>query len=98
MKDNNPEIFKEIHPTKNKFDISKLTVGSGKPIWFKCSRGHEWKTMINARRKQSSGCRKCFNESKSVENIIKEKKFYLLLEENRLSNLYPIFLNIGTLH
>jgi len=90
IKDNNPEIFKEIHPTKNKFDISKLTVGSGKPIWFKCSRGHEWKTTINVRRKQSSGCRKCFNESKSVENIIKEKKFHLLLKENRLSNLYPI--------
>jgi hypothetical protein len=28
-KDNNPELFKQIHPTKNKFDINKLEFKNG---------------------------------------------------------------------
>ena len=90
IKDNNPELFKQIHPTKNKFDINKLTVGSGKLVWFKCSKGHVWKTLIGARRKSGSSCRKCVSESSKVENIIKEKKFHLLIKKDRLSNLSPV--------
>jgi hypothetical protein len=90
IKDNNPELFKQIHPTKNKFDINKLTVGSGRLVWFKCSKGHEWRTTVNSRRKSGYGCRKCSHQSRIVENIIKEKKFHLLVKKDRLSNLSPV--------
>jgi len=89
IKDNNPELFKQIHLTKNKFDTNKLTVGSGKLVWFKCSKGHEWRTTVNSRRKLGYGCRKCSWESRKIENIVKDKQFHLLLKKKRLSNLFP---------
>ena len=39
----NPELFKQIHPTKNDgIDLYKLTIGSGKKIWWVCEKGHDY--------------------------------------------------------
>lgn len=46
-----PDLVKEWHPTKNKFySPEKLSVSSTVMIWWKCSKGHEWKTSPNSRR------------------------------------------------
>ncbi len=47
LKDKFPNIFNEIHPTKNNnLDINTITIGSHNLIWWKCSKGHEWKQKI----------------------------------------------------
>jgi hypothetical protein len=56
-KDNNlsvqfPKIAKEWHPTKNEPLTPKdVTYGSGKKVWWKCSKGHTWETPIVSRSK-----------------------------------------------
>ena len=63
-KDNNlyvqfPKIAKEWHPTKNKSLTPKdVTYGSGKKVWWQCSKGHNWETAIVSRLKGNS-CPQC---------------------------------------
>ena len=55
-----PDIFRELHPFKNEgVDIYALKSGSGRKIWWKCSKGHEWKASIYDRAKKSRGCPYC---------------------------------------
>ena len=55
----NPKLAKEWHPTKNgnltPFDVRP---GSGKKVWWKCGKEHEWQTAIFSRSK-GSGCPYC---------------------------------------
>lgn len=54
----NPELAKQWHPTKNgKLQPTQFTVCSGKKVWWKCEKGHEWEATI-ARRKER-GCKYC---------------------------------------
>jgi hypothetical protein len=56
-----PNIALEWHPEKNG-SLSPYNVDScsGLKVWWKCSRGHEWKTYIYSRTKEkSSGCPFC---------------------------------------
>jgi hypothetical protein len=53
-----PEIAKDWHPTKNS-PLSPLNFspGAGVSVWWKCKKGHEWKSTINNRSKR--GCPYC---------------------------------------
>lgn len=61
-----PEIFAQIHPTKNeelKIDTNKLTYGSKTSLWWKCLEhktcdAHVWFTSVNNRTTRQ-GCRFC---------------------------------------
>lgn len=54
-----PELVKEWHPTKNgELMPQVLTAGSHKKIWWCCSHGHEWESMVRNRAK-GSGCPYC---------------------------------------
>lgn len=65
LKDRFPAIFAEIHPTLNKdIDIHKLTCGSSKRIWWKCStwkecEHHIWPTAVSNRTNQGNICPYC---------------------------------------
>ena len=66
----NAELMAEWNWEKNiefDFDPKLLTVGSGKKVWWKCSKGHEWQAAID-RRSQGKGCPYC-----SGRNAIKGK-------------------------
>ena len=54
-----PELVKEWHPTKNG-DLSPFDVsyGSGKKVWWICSKGHEWEAVI-CNRVIGRGCPVC---------------------------------------
>ena len=42
----NPILMAEWNWEKNNeldLDLKTLTLGSGKKVWWKCSKGHEWK-------------------------------------------------------
>lgn len=54
----NPELAKQWHPTKNgDLKPTQFTICSGKKVWWKCEKGHEWEATI-ARRKER-GCKYC---------------------------------------
>ena len=55
----NPELASEWHTERNgTLTPQMVTAGSNKVVWWKCSKGHEWKTQVNAR-SQGIGCAKC---------------------------------------
>ena len=43
------------------FDPQKLTCGSGKKVWWKCSKGHKWEAIIQSRTR-GNGCPFCNSE------------------------------------
>ena len=65
-----PELIKEWHPTKNgSLQPSSFTSGSGKKVWWKCSKGddHEWEAKIHERSK-GRGCPFCAGKKISKNN------------------------------
>ena len=56
-----PELVREWHPTLNNgLTPQQLTAGSGKKVWWKCSKGHEWDAIVNSRT-NGVGCPYCSN-------------------------------------
>lgn len=55
----NPLLAQEWNFEKNKdLKPEQFTVGSGKKVWWKCQKGHEWQAYINNRNKRI-GCPYC---------------------------------------
>ena len=58
-----PHLVKEWHPTKNgSITPDNISYASHKPIWWVCSKGHEWKTFPSNRTRKDTGgtgCPKC---------------------------------------
>ena len=56
-----PQIAAEWHPTKNgELKPENFKIGSDKIVWWKCHKGHEWRTNIYHR--QETGCPECLKE------------------------------------
>ncbi len=54
-----PELAKQWHPTKNgDMTPEKVTISSGKLVWWNCDNGHEYQAYIFNRSK-GSGCPYC---------------------------------------
>ena len=66
--------------SRNTVLISNITVGSGKKVWWKCEKGHEWKASPNSR-KRGSGCPYCsgqqvligFNDFKTIQPVVSKQ-------------------------
>jgi len=69
----NPELAKQWHPEKNNgitpFDV---TSGSGKKVWWKCEKGHEWMAVIDNRIRWSN-CPYCSGKKASKDNCLATK-------------------------
>ena len=65
----NPTLANEWNYEKNnEITPSDITSNSGKKVWWKCSKGHEWQAII-ANRNKGSGCPVCARERKrSMKN------------------------------
>ncbi len=75
LKDNK-ELMREYNYEKNhNVDLNNLTIGSGKKVWWICSKGHEWEAIVYSR-KEGVGCPYCNNKK-----VIKG--------ENDLQSRYP---------
>lgn len=68
LKDRFPDIFNQLHPTKNDhLNFKTLTYGSNKYATFICDTvydcgcAHEWKSIICNRTNSNSGCPYCSN-------------------------------------
>lgn len=64
-----PELLGEWHSPKN-FPLrpDELSPGSNKKVWWKCTKGHEWKTMVIHRTKRKTGCPYCAGQKVSSDN------------------------------
>lgn len=62
LKHERPDIFKQLHPTKNQnIDIDDLSLGSNKRVWWLCENDHEWDTTVSTRTQISKGnCPYCW--------------------------------------
>ncbi len=69
-----PELAKEWNYEKNgDLKPTDVTCGSGKRVWWKCSKcGHEWKTLIFIR-SRGSECPKCANITRTRNMILVHK-------------------------
>ena len=54
----NPELAKEWNYQKNNLTPVEVTPNSNKKVWWKCSNGHEWQSII-ANRYKGRGCPIC---------------------------------------
>jgi very-short-patch-repair endonuclease len=57
--------------------------GSGEKVWWRCSKGHSWKTAVSQRTSAGYGCRQCSNER--IGHLLQEqavKKKGSLAESN----------------
>ena len=62
----NPTLMAEWNWEKNKelgLDPKTLTLGSGKKVWWKCEKGHEWQAAI-IKRNKGTGCPYCSGRKK----------------------------------
>ena len=58
----NPELAKEWNYEKNgDLTPTEIMSGSGRKVWWKCSKGHEWQTYVKSR-KRGSQCPYCSKE------------------------------------
>lgn len=57
----NPELIKEWDYKKNKLLPTEVTIGSGRVIWWICSKSHSYKKRV-CDRKKGSGCPYCCNQ------------------------------------
>jgi hypothetical protein len=65
-----PLIVNQWHPIKNgELDPKNFSHGSGYSVWWICSRGHEWKALIN-NRARGVGCPHCLKSGSSFPEII----------------------------
>lgn len=81
LQSTNPALAKEWHPVKNGDLLPcHVTAGSGKKVWWLCSKGHEWEAYINNRNK-GSGCPECAGD----RNFSKNKKV-LCVETGEMFN------------
>ena len=75
-----PAIAAQWHPERNG-DLTPLDVtpGSGKVVWWRCEKGHEWKTSVSNRSRSGHNCPYCANRSKRLGSVAEERSD--LLEE-----------------
>ena len=88
----NPELCKEWNYEKNEIKPYEVSPFSNKSVWWKCSKGHEWKAIINNRAK-GNGCPQCSYE---FHTSFAEKVVYYYIKKyfnNALENYKPDFLN-----
>ncbi|MBN2736450.1 MAG: zinc-ribbon domain-containing protein [Spirochaetales bacterium] len=65
-----PDLLKEWHPTKNgKKKPEDYSPGSNVKIWWKCSKGHEWQSII-LHRFNGSHCPYCQNKVPCEDNCL----------------------------
>jgi len=74
LADKFPKISKEWHPSKNGSTTPKdVNAGSPKKYWFKCEKGHEWKTSLNNRTSNKTKCPYCVKLNALKNNCLESQ-------------------------
>lgn len=81
-----PNLLKEWDYAKNlNLDLFSLSPKSGKKVWWKCLKGHEWQTFIR-HRTSGTGCPYCVNQKCCEDNSLLTSRPDLLKEWNYYKN------------
>ena len=97
----NPTLEKEWDYEKNgNLRPENFTVNSGKKVWWKCSKGHEWQATI-AHRNKGRGCPFCsnrkvlkgYNDLQTVNPFLVKEWNY---ERNNILGVYPESVTAGS--
>ena len=63
-----PELVKEIDFMKSKINPDEIHPGTELALWWKCERGHSWKTSVKHRTQENgTGCPFCTSQTSSPE-------------------------------
>lgn len=86
----NPKLAETWDYEKNgDLKPTMVTCGSGKKVWWKCSKGHSWRATISDRNR-GNGCPKCYvdNQTSFAEQAI----YYFLdmLFHDEIKNRYKL--------
>lgn len=68
-----PDLVEEWNLKKNSIELSEVTYGSKKKVWWQCKKGHEWETTVSNRTFGKQGCPYCSNRKATKENSIATK-------------------------
>jgi hypothetical protein len=81
-------LIKSWDFSRNKESPGEVTCGSGKKVWWKCEKGHEWEAFIfnRARRKNPSGCPYCDGKRVCHDNCLSTLKLSLAKEWHPTKN------------
>lgn len=63
-----PLVAKEWHPNKNDLKPNEITAINGRKVWWLCTNGHEWESVISSRTKGGNGCPYCGNQ-KNISRV-----------------------------
>ncbi|WP_260288933.1 zinc-ribbon domain-containing protein [Peribacillus aracenensis] len=67
----NPKLASEWHPDKNgELTPYDVTISAGHNIWWKCEKGHEWRTRIVKRSNRGDNCPYCSGRQVNTENCL----------------------------
>jgi Probable Zinc-ribbon domain len=64
-----PDLSKEWNYKRNTGTPKDYTYGSGKVFWWKCKKGHEWKSTVSNRRR-GNNCPYCSNKKVCPDNCL----------------------------
>jgi len=86
LKNINPKLSLEWNYEKNKnLTPINVTPKSGKKVWWKCNKGHEWKSSISDR-SRGNGCPYCSGKRVCLDNCLYTKNNKLSQEWNYEKN------------
>jgi hypothetical protein len=75
-----PEVCKQWHPTRNKgISPRDLAPYSGKKVWWRCEKGHEWRGVVSYR-SRGGGCPYCYGMYATEENCLQNSNPSLALQ------------------
>lgn len=90
-----PNLAKEWHPTKNgSLTPDNVTAYSSKRVWWKCPKGHEWRTAVN-HRANGSQCPIC---SGGMQSSFPEQAIFFYVKKaypDAINGYTEIFHNHG---
>lgn len=67
-----PELSKQLHPTKNTYEIKDVLGAPKKKTWWQCVKGHEWETTFDVRAR-GRDCPKCsLNQTSKIEKQFRD--------------------------
>ena len=77
LAEENPNLLKEWDYEKNNeigIYPDKVTACSGRKVWWKCKRGHEWQAGIGNRNRLKQGCPECAKRNRWITRRNNRKK------------------------
>ena len=55
-----PDLARQWHPTKNGvLTPHDVVAGAHRKVWWRCEKGHEWRSLVSSRAQSGAGCPVC---------------------------------------